>query len=236
MSYDYDSLPIGYYDAIYAKAHGAQSKWHHMKFERFRLAIAGLWRHLDIGCGPGTFIGSLAAGAHRSTGVDVARAQIDYAQAKYGGTDRDFRVVAPGPLPFDDGVFDAVTCIELIEHLPDAESLALLRETLRVLRPGGTLFLSTPNYASAWPWVEKAVNRLGPVDYTDQHISRHDRSTLSALLRGAGCATFDIDAYMLAAPFAATLSWRLADALARVEPAWLVRRCGLLLFASVRKP
>jgi SAM-dependent methyltransferase len=49
-------------------------------------------------------------------------------------------------LPFEEASFDYVLCSEAIEHLPD--QLAMLRECARVLRPGGKLFLTTPNLLS----------------------------------------------------------------------------------------
>jgi ubiquinone/menaquinone biosynthesis C-methylase UbiE len=46
-------------------------------------------------------------------------------------------------MPFDDGSFDVVTMFDLLEHVPDDAAVA--RETLRVLRPGGTVLVSTPD-------------------------------------------------------------------------------------------
>jgi 2-polyprenyl-3-methyl-5-hydroxy-6-metoxy-1,4-benzoquinol methylase len=171
MSFDYDTLPTGYYDQVYRKKSGAQSRWHHAKFAHFARAMPGAGRHLDIGCGPGTFIGTLAGGAFDSTGVDIAQAQIDYATENYGGPGRTFTTVATGALPFEDDTFDVVSMIELIEHLPHARNIELLRDALRVTRPGGRILVSTPNYGGCWPWIEKLVNRMGGVDYTDQHIT-----------------------------------------------------------------
>lgn len=46
----YDAIPTGYYDAVFHRRRGVQSKWHHLKFERLRRAVAGCTDHLDIGC------------------------------------------------------------------------------------------------------------------------------------------------------------------------------------------
>ena len=49
-------------------------------------------------------------------------------------------------LPFADNSFDRIVSCETIEHLPDVRSAIL--EMFRVTRPGGKLFLTTPNYAN----------------------------------------------------------------------------------------
>jgi 2-polyprenyl-3-methyl-5-hydroxy-6-metoxy-1,4-benzoquinol methylase len=233
-TFDYDSISQGYYDEVYRRRRGVQSKWHHLKFSRFRRELAAYRRHLDIGCGPGTFIGSLGA-EHQSTGIDIASGQITYARAHYAGAGRDFTVVETGPLPCAEGSFDAVTLIELIEHLPEEENLALLREALRVLRPGGKLLVSTPNYGGAWPLVEALVNRFGETSYAEQHITRYDRRALRELMARAGGEGVAVRAYMGIAPFSAFLGWGVADLVSRLEPAFLTNAYGLLLFATARK-
>jgi ubiquinone/menaquinone biosynthesis C-methylase UbiE len=52
------------------------------------------------------------------------------------------RVEPDEPLPFDDGSFDLVLCAEILEHVRDVQ--LLLSEARRVLRPGGTLAVTTP--------------------------------------------------------------------------------------------
>ncbi|MEZ5824624.1 MAG: hypothetical protein R3C97_07755, partial [Geminicoccaceae bacterium] len=66
-----DRVPQGYYDRA-MNARGIQSTWHRQKFERVREAMGKFERHLDIACGPGTFLSML--GGERSVGVDLATA------------------------------------------------------------------------------------------------------------------------------------------------------------------
>jgi SAM-dependent methyltransferase len=232
--FDYATIPVGYYDQVFDQRAGVQSKWHHLKFDRIRAAIAGCRRHLDIGCSAGTFIGTLGADQH-STGIDLAEAQIEFARRRHGGPNRRFEVVPAGPLPFADGEFDAVTVVELVEHLTPADNLVVLREAVRVLGPGGRLVVSTPNYGSLWPLLERVVNRLGEVDYSDQHITHYDRTSLAALMRDAGLRDVRVEGYLLTAPFAAALNWAFADCVARLEPRWLTDRLGFLLVATGTK-
>ena len=74
----YDSIEWGYYDRVFRRCAGIQSKWHHLKFARIRSEMSNYDTHLDIGCGPGTFIGTLKSSA-LSVGVDIAENQIAYA-------------------------------------------------------------------------------------------------------------------------------------------------------------
>ena len=134
-----------------------------------------------------------------------------------------------GPLPFEAGSFDCVTSVELLEHLTEAEGLAHLAEAHRVLRPGGRLLLTTPNYGSLWPLLEWVVNRLGEVSYKDQHITHYTRRRLAEAVAAAGFGEVDCKAFQFMAPFAAALGWRLADRIQAWEPAFLVEATGLPL-------
>lgn len=233
--YNYENIPVGYYDDIFHRGKGIQSKWHQLKFKRFRMEMGTFRNHLDIGCGPGTLIGSLP-GNSPSLGVDIASNQIAYAQSHYAGTNKIFKTIVPGKLPFDDNSFDLITLVELIEHIEDEGCEALLSEATRTLEPGGRIIVSTPNYQGLWPIVEALVNRLGDVSYEDQHINKFDRERLECLMRKIGLHQVEVSCYMFASPFAAALGWGFSDLIEKLEPDWLVKRTGLLLIASGTKP
>jgi 2-polyprenyl-3-methyl-5-hydroxy-6-metoxy-1,4-benzoquinol methylase len=158
--FDYNSIPLDYYDRVFHRGKGVQSAWHQFKFRRFKTEMGQYGRHLDIGCGPGTFIGILDP-QRNSIGVDISEPQLRHAIATYQTPNHLFQHIAKGALPFADGSFDAITIIELIEHLAVAEIDAMLSEARRVLAPGGRLFLSTPNYGSFWPILEKNRQQSG---------------------------------------------------------------------------
>jgi ubiquinone/menaquinone biosynthesis C-methylase UbiE len=110
-------------------------------------------RILDVGCGPGEMAAKLQEHGYDVWGVDIAEPMVRYARERCGG-DR-FRVGDIEQIPFEDGAFDGVVCVGVLEYL-EADTKAL-REIGRVLKPGGTAVLSTPNAACPGRHVDRAV-------------------------------------------------------------------------------
>jgi ubiquinone/menaquinone biosynthesis C-methylase UbiE len=99
---------------------------------------------LDLGIGDGRLAAELAASS--LTGADVSSTALGRAHRRLPGA-RLVQVAPDEPLPFEDNEFDLVVCVETIEHIRDVQ--LALSEIRRVLRPGGTLALTTPA-ASRW--------------------------------------------------------------------------------------
>ncbi|MBI3893133.1 MAG: methyltransferase domain-containing protein [Candidatus Wallbacteria bacterium] len=96
-------------------------------------------RLLDVGAGHGTL-----ATAASSLGFDVTAADLASPdRSRQNGSVGWVRANAAVSLPFRGDSFDVVTCVEVIEHVED--QFQLVREVVRVIRPGGLLLLSTPN-------------------------------------------------------------------------------------------
>lgn len=99
-------------------------------------------RILDIGC-LDSLVGPMAVHKYPNTevwGIDVAEGAIKIMQQRY--PDFDYSVQDAYHTNFPDKFFDYVVAGEVIEHLEDPK--ALIREAIRVLKPGGTFALSTP--------------------------------------------------------------------------------------------
>jgi SAM-dependent methyltransferase len=102
---------------------------------------------LNLGSGPFFEGERLDLRDRRVTLCDIEPRAIELARELHGERIARYDVVEPGArLPYADASFDLVVSMDVVEHLPDP--VPWLREALRVLRPQGTLMLTTPNYAS----------------------------------------------------------------------------------------
>jgi 2-polyprenyl-3-methyl-5-hydroxy-6-metoxy-1,4-benzoquinol methylase len=246
-SFDYTSIPEGHYDRVAREGSRIRRLWHLSKFERVldylpRRAGQSL---LDVGCFAGTFL-SLADPRRfsRQVGVDVLPAQIAYARAHHGTPFRRFQHV-PSITHLCElrERFDCATVIEVIEHLTPEELRALLRQLARLLVPGGKLVLTTPNYASAWPILERILNRVGDVSYEEQHITRFTYFDLEgrlARIHPPLRSDFALDLKTtthFVTPFLAGLSFGLAHGLSRLVPhaRWRLPFGNLALIAFTRR-
>jgi len=110
-----------------------------------RTALRGA-RVLDVGCGAGLLSEALAREGAQVTALDMAPELVDIAKLHLleSGLTVDYRLQSvealAGQLP---AAFDAITCMEMLEHVPDPGSV--LRACATLLKPGGKLFVSTLN-------------------------------------------------------------------------------------------
>lgn len=135
------------YDRWHARLEddGSQSEWHALA--RGLLgegrAVEGK-KTLEIGCGRGGFAEWLAAAGAVLTAADFSPVAVDAARARARHPSTQWRVEDIQRLSFADGEFDVVVSCETVEHVP--EPRRALAELSRVLRPGGLLVLTCPNY------------------------------------------------------------------------------------------
>jgi 2-polyprenyl-3-methyl-5-hydroxy-6-metoxy-1,4-benzoquinol methylase len=150
--------------------------------------LAGLapCRILDLGCSGGLFAAHARASGHQVTGVD--RAEVAGVRDR---TDQFVRASLEDGIPAAAGDgFDVVVAADVIEHLSRPGDV--LREMCRVLRPGGQVLLSVPNFEHWYPRMRVATglfgyDRRGILD--DTHLRFFTRATLRRLVRASG---FDI--------------------------------------------
>ena len=126
-------------------------------------------RVLDAGCGSGRTLDELTryGTAH---GVELNPLGLAAARGR-GHRVEEARVET---IPFDDGSFDLVTCLDVIEHTDD--DVVALSELRRVTRPGGHLVVSVPAHPRLW----------SRHDEVNGHRRRYTRRTLRAAAEAAG--------------------------------------------------
>lgn len=103
-------------------------------------------RVLDVGCGGGLFSEGLALHGARVLGIDMAEEAVVVARThqRRSGFRNEYRRTTVERLAEESpGEFDVVTCMELIEHVPDPASV--VRSCARAARPGGDVFFATIN-------------------------------------------------------------------------------------------
>lgn len=144
-------------------------------------------RILEIGCGMGELLTGLSQLGYDCTGLDVSRTRIERLRRRQGPRLR-FHQAEGTRLPFAAASFDIVISIQLFEHLHPDDAETHLRETCRVLKPGGRYLLETPN-----KWA-------GPGDvsrfFSDQpegfHLREYSIAELSRLMTRAGYAQVSV--------------------------------------------
>ena len=116
-----------------------------VNYVRRRTVLAGR-RVLDVGCGGGVLAEPLAQAGARVTGIDMSAAQLAAAgrHAQLSGLCIDYRCTTAETLAESmPDAFDAVTCMELLEHVP--RPAAVVTACARLVKPGGDVFFATLN-------------------------------------------------------------------------------------------
>lgn len=144
---------------------------------------------LDLGCAGGFMAEALALRGARVTGIDPAAEAIDAARAhaRAGGLRIGYDVGTGEALPYEDGSFDAVVCVDVLEHVVDLNKV--MTEVARTLRPGGLFLYDTIN--------RNALARLATITLAEDLLRLLPRGThdpakfikpreLRAAMQGAG--------------------------------------------------
>lgn len=236
---DAAAIPGDYQHRALTRGPAIQRHWHRSKLE----LLDWFWtpspgsRVLDIGSGAGVFADRMATLGAEVVGVDANSEAVTYAQQTFGRSGLRFVQGYLDELDLPQASFDAATCLEVIEHVYLDQVRHLLLGLRRLLRPGGLVLITTPNYRGLWPIVEWLADHFSSVAKMDryQHVTHFHRRMLRQLLDEVGFRVEAIQTYGTFAPFLAVLSARMASRLDRWE-----RRVDLpfgnILVARARNP
>lgn len=153
-------------------------------------------RVVDVGCGGGILSESMAVLGGRVTGIDLAEKPLKVAKLHQleSGVQVDYRLIAAEDLAAaEPESFDVVTCMEMLEHVPDPVSI--MTACARMVKPDGWVFFSTLNrnpksYLFAIVGAEYVLNMLpkGTHDWS-KFIKPHE---LAAYARQAGLESVEL--------------------------------------------
>ncbi len=124
-------------------------------------------RILDVGCGGGILSEALAKAGAQVTGIDLSLASLEAARqhAQAGGVQIDYRAITAEELAAaQPESFDAITCMEMLEHVPEPQKV--IAACAQLVKPGGQVFFSTINRTLkslvAVIWIGENILRLLP--------------------------------------------------------------------------
>ncbi|MCK7593815.1 bifunctional 2-polyprenyl-6-hydroxyphenol methylase/3-demethylubiquinol 3-O-methyltransferase UbiG [Pseudomarimonas salicorniae] len=166
-----------------------------LRYVAERCALRGR-RVLDVGCGGGLLSEALAREGAEVVGIDLAPELIEVARLHLleSGVQVDYRQITAEALAEQEPAsFDAITCMEMLEHVPDPG--AVIAAMARLLKPGGQLFLSTLNrtpqsFAAAIVGAEYLLRLLPRGTHSYRSFIRP--AELSAALRDEGLVLKDV--------------------------------------------
>jgi SAM-dependent methyltransferase len=138
-------------------------------------------RIIDLGCAAGAVTHFLSTLGCDVVGVDAEPLGIEKARSLF--PDLQFEVADVAALPFPDASFDKAAAADLVEHLDDETFKAMLGEVRRVLVPGGTLSIYTPNPRHL---IERLKKHEIVLAQNPTHIGLRGADTLAAALTAGG--------------------------------------------------
>jgi SAM-dependent methyltransferase len=167
---------------------------------------------LDVGCGYGSFVLAARQRGIDAVGIELAPFEIDFARTRIARERPEddaaavYREGSALDLPFAGGAFDVVTLWNVLEHVPDGDRT--LSEAIRVLRPGGLLYVVCPNYAAFRTeahyhvfWPSLLPRRLASSylrwrgrnpAFFEQHIYYRTNTGITRFLRRRGMTLYDL--------------------------------------------
>ena len=157
-------------------------------------------RILDYGCGPGYLLRELLNVAPTALvqGADYSPETVKLVNGLLGAEERfgGASLVNTTPTHYDASSFDVVFFVETIEHIPDAMRGAALAELRRLLRPGGTVVVTTPNEEDLGS-NQTMCPDCGALFHRIQHLSSWSRESLQRAMEAAGFRSLRCDALHL---------------------------------------
>lgn len=244
MTKQNDKIPSSYEKDAIKSSSGTRRFWRNMK-TRIIIDMVSKYagpgaRILDAGCGPGVILEEIrresGKNKYRLFGTDVRPDMLKIAKKQMPNA-RFFASDLEASIGAKDDSFDVVYCAHVVEHLTKPETA--FREFYRVLRPGGALIVTTPNYRSLWPVLEWVWDRFyvptrgggeSRAIWGEQHVTKFTRRRLSSVMEKCGFGVAEIGTSLQASIISSVLSEGLAEKIREVEMRH-IKPLGIELYA-----
>jgi 2-polyprenyl-3-methyl-5-hydroxy-6-metoxy-1,4-benzoquinol methylase len=139
---------------------------------------------LDIGCGYGWCeVAFLQHNPKAITGIEISENDLETIRKNVTDGRLSVQVSGATKLPFPDGSFDTVVSWEVIEHIPVGTEDTMFSEVSRVLKPGGSFYLSTPHMSFFSNLFDPAWLLIGHRHYSRSRLERHAKKNGFAVER-----------------------------------------------------
>lgn len=182
----HSEVPGNYYD-YYIEHNLLQRYWHKKRFEEMKKLLSSIKANniLDVGCHGGRFTSEYARYFPNAKifGIDISAKAIEYAKRKYPQI--HFRCGNAENLPYPEGIFDLVVCLEVLEHIENPEMV--LHEMKSVLKKKGKLVVLVPTENLLFQLIWFFWIRIGPGRvWNHTHVQKFQGKNLDQELIKAG--------------------------------------------------
>lgn len=193
---------------------------------------------LDAGCGSGNVSFYLFKKVKKIVGLDISNQAIDFAKKqskKLRLINAVFQTADLRKMPFKNDSFSKIICFEVVEHMDEANYSKILKEFYRVLKPGGLIFLTTPNKLSPEPLIEWCLDRFKLVpSLSGQHVWRPTISKLKDIFTKNKFKVIKSGTINHFSPFLSLVSWNLAKMVFVFEVKYL-KKFGPIIWLVAEK-
>jgi len=188
-----------------------KSNWHRNKLTAIEWTglINKSSRILDLGTGSGNFELEFASRVKEIVGADYNDEALAFLKTKID--ERRIKNVRLRLLDIRNldrqtglGTFDVILMVDVIEHVSKADGEKLVGNLYKLVKPGGSACIITPNYKPLWMALETLLDKVSAVPKLagEQHLAKYDPVTLAGLFEGARFATsrlttFNIMAWLM---------------------------------------
>ncbi|MBN2152969.1 MAG: class I SAM-dependent methyltransferase [Candidatus Lokiarchaeota archaeon] len=194
-------------------------------------------RICDVGCGPGIVSSFFAMRGFQVVGIDIVEQLVSFAERYFARRGLRGRFIAADITKHDPAFgsinANAIICIDAIEHFSNPRKS--IQNFKAIIPDGGPVFLTTPNFGNPlFTLIERSWDVVGKTPgWGHLHVTRLGLRQYEQLFESAGFKIEEAGTFMLASPFVAMFSSKLARVVSKAEQ-YLLRRIplGFMLYVT----